>query len=146
MGDIYKLVRNPTSNKKYYYISGEDEDNNPIYTEGLYTEKTIENPQYKYYMNLSDYDKGISTSGVPKKNITENYINNIKLNGFLYKKDGDSCEDKLAKCEASKMSVDEKGGAKSVLAKQNAEKPAMAAEKNTKKQKQNQRNKVFYLL
>jgi hypothetical protein len=45
--DEYVLVENPRIKNRYYYISDRDEDNNPIYTEGVYTITSVqEGPQF----------------------------------------------------------------------------------------------------
>lgn len=142
----YRIVTNPTENESYYYNAGEDDFSQPILKQGVYTIKYEKNPNYEFYKNVDSTVK-------QKQNIEEvlkkRYINDKQYYGYLYKKNGDSCEEKLAKCEASNMKVKEGGGAKSVLAKQkkDAEKRAAAA-KNTRKRNRNRnrKNKVFYLL
>ena len=131
----YRIVTNPTENESYYYNAGEDEFSQPILKQGVYTIKYEKNPIYEFYKNDD-------STGKQKQNIEEvlkkRYINDKEYYDYLYKKDGDSCEDKLAKCEASKMSVNEKGGG----GKKRSRKTKTRRRKNSSSRKKHKKTKT----
>lgn len=64
--ETYMVVKNPKDGKTYYYISDKDEDDNPIYSSGIYEKKTI---QY----GIQSY-------------VTFHTINGQHIHGSIYKK------------------------------------------------------------
>jgi hypothetical protein len=80
----YRVVPNPTSGKEYYYVSGKNEENRPIYKKGLFTKQTLQNGMQSWseymFMNGADFrgpvykiDAGGKRKTLNKKHVRKSY-------------------------------------------------------------------------